>query len=547
MKKILLIMLAALLCMTAACKEGESNAPDNKYKTWSSGRAPIESVEERKTPEYTPQEGTAEKFTVANYFSDDMIVPRDREIVIWGTAPESENGKIVAAEFKGLKGSAEVENGAWRIVLQGTLPASSELGHTLTVSGGNGMTKEFDDVLVGDIWIVSGQSNAELTFYGTVGTSTRDIRKMYDEYMDNAAKDDNIRLLRQTSMSVANRSYEKNMKEPQTDVVRGTKWSLADKKSVMGTTAFNGFSMLGYFFANELNTLNPDVPLGIIMTACGGAPLALLASPEANAAFPEGIKDSTLTVGDFVIPACGMYNIFMAPLTNVSITGMIFYQGEADAASAADYGDALAVHIHDLREKFGTDFVLINIQLTTYGYESGGNPLGGAWDTVPDMRFAQAEVKIDGSIPNYEIIPTLEIGWQEGNADGAHPYNKLDIAKRAAAAAAARVYGIGDIENVGHPVPSKIEYNESSVEITYDYSGGGLKTLDGGAVTGFEVKKDGLWSAATVTLDGNKVVIDVTNAQGVRYAPELRYFDTQNINLCSGTDKQALAFSAEWE
>lgn len=547
MKRILLIMLAALLCMTAACKEGESNAPDNKYNTWNSGRTPIENVEERKTPEYTPQEGTAEKFTVANYFSDDMIVPRDREIVIWGTAPESENGKIVAAEFKGLKGSAEVENGAWRIVLQGTLSASSELGHTLTVSGGNGKVKEFNDVLVGDIWIVSGQSNADLTFYGTVGTSTKDIRKMYDAYMDDAVKEDNIRLLRQTSLNVINRTYEKNMKEPQTDVVKGTKWSLADKKSVMGTSAFNGFSMLGYFFINELNALNPDVPLGIIMAACGGAPLALLASPEANAAFPEGIRDTTLTVGDFVVPACGMYNIFMAPLTNVSITGMIFYQGETDSLSAAGYGDALATYIHDLRVKFGTNFELINIQLPTYGYESAGNALTGMWEAIPDMRFAQAEVKIDGSIPNYEIIPALEIGWQEGNADGAHPYNKLDMSKRAAAVAAARVYGVGDIENAGYPVPSKIAYNESVIEITYDYAGGGLKTLDGGPVVGFEVKKDGLWSAASVTLDGNKVVIDVTNAQGVRYAPELRYFDTQNINLCSGTDKQAVAFSAEWE
>ena len=176
MKKILLLALIAALGLSAAC-EGTPQQPGaarQGYTLWNSGRTAAEPVEERKTESYTPQEGTAEEFEVANYFSDNMIVPRDREIVIWGTAPESQNGKIVAAEFKGLKGSAEIADGAWKIVLQGTLPASGEQNHTLTVSGAEGITEEFSDVLVGDLWIVSGQSNSDLTFFGTVGgTSTK--------------------------------------------------------------------------------------------------------------------------------------------------------------------------------------------------------------------------------------------------------------------------------------------------------------------------------------------------------------------------------------
>lgn len=98
MKKVLLLTVVASLCLSAAC--GGTQTPSETarpgYKLWTSGRTAAEPVEERKTESYTPQEGTAEEFTVANYFSDDMIVPKDKEIVVWGTAPESQNGKIVA-------------------------------------------------------------------------------------------------------------------------------------------------------------------------------------------------------------------------------------------------------------------------------------------------------------------------------------------------------------------------------------------------------------------------------------------------------------------
>lgn len=550
MKKVLLLTVVASLCLSAAC--GGTQTPSETarpgYKLWTSGRTAAESVEERKTESYTPQEGTAEEFTVANYFSDDMIVPKDKEIVVWGTAPESQNGKIVAAEFKGLKGSAEIENGAWKLVLQGTLPASGEQGHTLTVSGGNGVKEEFEDVLVGDIWIVSGQSNSDLTFFGTVAGTSTDILTLYEEELDAAVKEDNIRILRQTNFDLMNDRYQEPMNEPQTDILSSYRWHTAERRRVVGSSVSNSFSMLGYFFAKELYTLNPDVPVGIIMAGCGGAPLSLLASPEANDAFPSTLKDKTMTLGNYLIPACGIYNMFIAPLTNVGITGMIFYQGETDALEAADYGDALGIFIKDLREKFGTNFLFLNTQLTSYGYESGGIQLTGIWDAFSNMRFAQAEVKIDDSIPDYEVIPTLDLGWREGDKDGAHPYYKKEIGQRGAAIAAAKLYGIGEAENVGCPIPSKIEYKEDALEITYDYAGGGLKTLDGKAVTGFEVKMDGAWKTAEVVVDGNMILVqNVSNPEGVRYAPELRYANMDDANLCSGTGYPAAAFSAEFE
>ena len=238
----------------------------------------------------------------------------------------------------------------------------------------------------------------------------------------------------------------------------------------------------------------------------------------------------------------------MAPLLNVSITGMVFFQGESDSINSDDYGEALIAYVNDLREKFGSNFMFINMQLTSYGYESGGVQLTGIWDCVPDMRYAQSELKMDGSISNYEVITTLDAGWRDGDGDGAHPYYKKVIAQRAAALAAAKIYNIGDINSSGCPVPSKIEYNRKEIVITYDYYGSSLQTQGGGDVTGFEVKQGGEWKAVDkAVIDGNKITISgLDNPEGVRYAPELRYTSTDNANVCSSSGYPAAAFSAEF-
>ena len=186
------------------------------YTIWTSGRAQGTAAAEtsKQVEVYETMEPTAEEFSVAYYFGNNMVVPRDRKIVIWGTAPESENGKIVAAEFKGLKGSGTIENGAFSFYLAGTLPASGEKGHSLIVRGANGFEKEFQNVLVGDIWLVSGQSNADLTFTGTVAQSTTDLKKLYGSYLDTATADDNIRLMHKINWNLLNSTGVKRMKTP---------------------------------------------------------------------------------------------------------------------------------------------------------------------------------------------------------------------------------------------------------------------------------------------------------------------------------------------
>ena len=484
----------------------------------------------------------ADEFYVANLFADGMIVPRDKPIVIWGRAPGSQNGRTVSAEFRGLRGSGVIDDGSFRFSLDGTLPASVEKGHGLTVSGALGTEKVFRDVIVGDIWTVSGQSNADLTFFGTLGSSAADIRALYRDYLARASEKDDIRILHQINWSLLGSGGRERLAVPQKDTFGSDRWKTADGKNVYGTSVLDSFSMLGYFFAKELYLADPSVPVGIMMSGCGGAPLSVLASPDARKSFPGSLRDRYMNIGDLVIPPSGIFNAFESPLLNIGITGMIFYQGESDACFSADYPDALAAYVKDMREKHGSDFQFLNVQLTSYGYESGGCPLDGPWDKVPEMRFAQAGIKIDGSIPGYEIIPTHDVGWREGDADGAHPYYKLEIGRRAARMAAAVVYGKGNVENEGFPVPRGFWRTAEGVEIEYRYAGGGLKTTDGAPVTGFEVLEGGKWIPAPAKISGNTVTVAAPGAAGVRYASALRYMPDDLPNLCSGTGNIAVPF-----
>ena len=288
----------------------------------------------------------------------------------------------------------------------------------------------------------------------------------------------------------------------------------------------------------------------MIMAACGGCSLVLLASPDAAEKFPDSLKNRSLTINGVNIPPSGIYNAFMAPFINVGITGMIFYQGESDTDVCSDYIDALKIMIEDLREKFGSNFLFLNVQLTSYGYESGGVSLAGIWDTVPDMRFAEAEIKTDRSISGYEVIPSIDVGWRDGDGDGAHPYYKYELGQRGAQMAASIIYGIGDMEDKGYPVPDKIYYDKNEVIIKYMYAGGGMKTVDGAPMAGLEVKVNGSWQAVSpdsITVANDLLTISVANAEGVRYAPELRYNGTENANICSGTGNLAVAFCAEFK
>lgn len=119
------------------------------------------------------------------------------------------------------------------------------------MSGGNGVKEEFEDVLVGDIWIVSGQSNSDLTFFGTVAGTSTDILTLYEEELDAAVKEDNIRILRQTNFDLMNDRYQEPMNEPQTDILSSYRWHTRERRRVVGSLCFKQLFHAGLFFRQK--------------------------------------------------------------------------------------------------------------------------------------------------------------------------------------------------------------------------------------------------------------------------------------------------------
>jgi sialate O-acetylesterase len=475
---------------------------------------------------YEFQEGNAKEFSVSGVFSDNMVIQRDQEIVIYGTAPESENGNIVNAFLKDLKGSGVIENGKWKVVMQGTLPASKELGHALKVVGEPGTDVIFEDVLIGDVWYINGQSNADLVFFP-------EAQKHYTEELKKVSRDMPLRYFTQMNWDLV--GSPQLLEEPQENPLKRYKWKKADR------TVVTSSPMMGYFFAAKMLELNPDVPIGIVNVACGGASLAHLAPKEVVDKFPAGMKNKQLPINTLVVKDSGIYNAFMHPFIDFGIKGMLFYQGESDTVSYKEYPEALNTYVQDLRDRFGEHFYFLNVQLSSYGYYAGNIPLTGIWDQINDLRNAQAKVRIDDIMYNYEIVPSLDCGWQEGDSDGAHPIYKKPICDRLANIAAALVYGIGDMENAACPVPKDVRFESDKVVIEFMYAGGGLK-VNGDKLNGFEVLINGKWDKIDAGIEGNKVIINGDNIEGVRYGYDLRIEDPSQITLVSGTDNPAVAF-----
>ena len=117
----------------------------------------------------------AEQFTVSRVFGSNMVLQRNERIRIWGWANECQNGRLVCASFMGLRGEALIENGEWCIEFDGTLPESSAPGNTLTVSGAPGVEYNFENVLVGDVYMIIGQSNVRYNLEAIIKGRPKDI------------------------------------------------------------------------------------------------------------------------------------------------------------------------------------------------------------------------------------------------------------------------------------------------------------------------------------------------------------------------------------
>jgi len=432
---------------------------------------------------------------LAPLFTDHAVLQRDMPVPIWGWA---EPGEEVTVTLAGQEKTAKADNeGHWKVRLE-KMPAGGP--HELKVADGSSI--QLADILVGEVWLASGQSN--MAWPVSRANNFPEEQK--------AAKYPEIRMF-----TVARQPAD----EPQSKC--NGQWVVCSPETV------GGFSATAYFFGRELHK-ELDVPVGLINTSWGGTPIQSWTSMPAMEKVPE-IKEA---VDEWMSrkpphrPAC-LFNGMVAPLVPYALRGGIWYQGESNAGRYAPhlYGSQLATMIGDWRSRWEQgDFPFIHVQLPNFKQPQKNPVEDTGWVTVRDgMR------DVLRTVPNTGMAITLDIG----EAGDIHPRNKQDVGRRLAAWALANTYD-KDVVASG-PLFTGHEKQGDKIVLKFDHVGKGLK-VKGEKLEGFAIKGaegDWVWAEAEITGPHTVTVSSpqVDNPAAVRYAwadnPKATLFNSADL------------------
>ena len=458
-------------------------------------------------------------------FGSHMVLQQGIGDRVWGWAEPGEQVTVaISAQTKSAKAAAD---GSWAVTLD-PLPAGGP--HTITVKGKNTLTLE--DVLVGEVWICSGQSNMQ---WDVQASNDADLESL-------SAKFPKIRLISVPQVGT---------QEPQKDF-KG-EWELCTPETV------KGFSGVGVFFGRQLHqTL--DVPVGLIDDSWGGSaceawirrdilaadakykPLldswaeretpfekslvewkvaAAKATAEGKSPPPQP-KDASGQMFGNARPG-NIYNGVLKPTIGYGVKGAIWYQGESNAGRAYQYRDLFPLMIKSWRDEWGIgDFSFYWVQLADFMAEKP-EPLDSAW-----AELREAQTLTINRLPNAGQAVIIDIG--EGQ--DIHPRNKLDVAKRLARWALARDYGV-KIEHQS-PTYKSMEKQGNKIVVTLEKVGGGLRAFDVAQPKGFAIAgadRKFVWAQAKIA-GPDKVEVwadSIADPAAVRYA----WADNPVVNLYS--------------
>jgi sialate O-acetylesterase len=441
-----------------------------------------------------------------------MVLQRDRRIRIAGGA---EPGERITVRIAGKSASAVTgPDGAFVV----ELPALRAGGpHTLVVKG-HGPALVFRDVLVGEVWVCSGQSNMAMT----VASSKDAAREIGDADLPG------IRLLTVPRLAAA--APARNF---------AGAWSACSPETV------RAFSAVGYFFGREIHRAL-KVPVGLVNTSFGGTPAEAWtprAALERDGSFAALLRRFPEAPGADGEPAVRqdrpgqLWNGMIAPLAGFPIRGVIWYQGESNAGRAAQYRRLFPCLIRSWREAWGQgEFPFHFVQLANFR-ASASEPGPSDWAELRDAQRATLE-----AVPGTGMAVAIDIG------DGAdiHPKNKQDVGRRLALIALARDYGKEVVAS--GPVFVAAERRGETMAIRFGNADGGLRAAGDAPLAGFAVAgldREFHWAEAAI--EGKETVLlhcaAVPEPLAVRYA----WADNPLANLVNGAGLPASPFrSDDW-
>lgn len=483
---------------------------------------------------------------LASIFSDHMVLQRDQKLPIWGWATAGEKVSVQMDDKTAVSTTTDA-SGKWRV----ELPAMPTGGtHTLTVKANN--TLKISDILLGEVWLCSGQSNMEFTVGGSVNAAQEIAAANYPN-------------IRHVKVAL------KTASTPQ-DTFQGT-WQVCTPQTA------GGFTAAGYFMARKLQK-ELGVPIGLIHSSWGGTriepwtPVSGFADVPAlkdihqqvlktlpdNPVYQQKLKQHLADVEKWSadakaalaanrpVPATPVFPADVAPLTSQQspttlfnaminpfvgfpLRGAIWYQGESNHGEGMLYTEKMKALINGWRKIWGIgDFPFFYVQIAPYMY-GAENPqmLATFWEA---QSAAQA-------IPNTGMIVTTDIG----NLNDIHPKNKQDVGLRLALLALKNTYGKSDVVANG-PKFKSLKTEGDTLRVTFENTAGGLKSRDQKPLTWFEIiGPETDFTKANAVIDGDSVILSAPNVKNP-VAMRFSWNKEAEPNLVNGAGLPTEAFRA---
>lgn len=415
------------------------------------------------------------KIRLPNILGSNMVLQQKSTTKLWGWAEPGEKIQITTSWDNKVIETVGDGNARWQIEIK-TPQAGGP--YSITLQGGN--TIVLDNILIGEVWVCSGQSNMEWSY-------NQGITSIKDEFSQLSKR--NIRLFNipKTTSNTPQDNNEGN-------------WVVCDSNTV------KNFSAVGYYFGKHLNE-DLDVPIGLIGSNWGGTPAEVWTPEELvekNTVLKEASANNKPTAWWPVSPGYA-YNAMIAPLVSYQIAGTIWYQGESNKETASSYTELINTMVNSWRKAWNKEFPFYYVQIAPFRYERHG--VGAL------LREAQAKnltTKNIGMVVISDLVTdTLNI----------HPTNKKDVGLRLANLALAETYGL-EKDTYKSPMFKSLTIKDKEAIIDFDYATSGL-VLKGDQPKELSIAgADKVFHPATVKIKGNQIIV---SSKQVKVPVAVRY------------------------
>jgi sialate O-acetylesterase len=424
-----------------------------------------------------------------------MVLQRELPVPVWGLA---DTGEEVTVTFGGQSKTTEAgKDGRWQVKLD-ALKANAK-GQALTISGKNKVTLK--DVLVGEVWICSGQSNMEWRLAQTLNGK------------DEVAKANHplIRLF----------NVPGHITNPLAQDKCPGSWTACDSKTA------GGFSAVGYFFGRRLQQ-ELKVPVGLVGSNWGGTRIEPWTSPAGFHSVPE-LKSIATTVDGYTADSkvsgrspSAIYNAMIHPLAPFAMRGAIWYQGESNGNEGESYYHKTQALVNGWRKLFNPDLAFYWVQLANFQKPNEDAAGGNGWSKLREAQRKALNIKHTGMAVIIDI----------GEANDIHPRNKQDVGWRLGQWALHQTYGKKDLVPSG-PLYKSHKTEGSAIRLKFDNVGSGLivgskeglkptQEVADGKLARFAIAgADKQWHWAEAKIEGDDILVSSSNVAkpiAVRYA-----------------------------